>query len=213
MKYDCIIWDWNGTLLDDVSASLRSVNDMLAKRGKPPIDIDRYRECIGVPIKHFYEQVFEIEKEDYALLLKEYNEGYEYYVNLDCGVADGAVSLLEKIRQAGAKQIIVSSCEKNQLAAAVEKAGVGGYFDAVLGADDYLATSKIDRARGYLRNNLPENAKLLAIGDLLHDYQLASELGADCVLVKSGHEDTGRLLASGAFTADNVADTERFIFG
>ncbi|MBR3439227.1 MAG: HAD family hydrolase [Clostridia bacterium] len=213
MKYNCIIWDWNGTLLDDVSASLRSVNDMLVKRGKPPIDIDRYRECIGVPIKHFYEQVFEIEKEDYSLLLKEYNEGYEYYVNLDCGIADGAVGLLEEIKQAGAKQIIVSSCEKNQLFAAVKKSGVGGYFDAVLGADDYFATSKIDRARDYLKNNLPEKSKLLAVGDLLHDYQLAAELGADCVLVKSGHEDTGRLLASGAFTADNVADVKRFIFG
>ena len=212
MKYDCIIWDWNGTLLDDVSASLRSVNDMLAKRGMPPIDIDRYRECIGVPIKHFYEQVFEIEKEDYSQLLKEYNEGYEYYATLDCGVAQGAEKLLEKINQAGAKQIIVSSCEKNQLAAAVEKSGIGGYFDAVLVAEDYFATSKIDRARDYLKNNLPQNAKLLAVGDLLHDYQLALALNADCVLVKSGHEDTGRLLASGAFTAENVADVERFIF-
>ena len=212
MKYNCVIWDWNGTLLDDVSASLRSVNDMLEKRGMPPIDIDRYRECIGVPIRHFYEQVFEIEKEDYTLLLKEYNEGYEYYVNLDCGIADGAVELLERIKQEGAKQIIVSSCEKNQLAAAVEKSGTAEYFDAVLGADDFFANSKIDRAKSYLKKNLPENAKLIAVGDLLHDYHLAQALGADCVLIKSGHEDTRRLLASGAFTAENVADVKRFLF-
>lgn len=185
---------------------------MLKRRGRPSIDLKRYRECIGVPIKHFYEQVFEIEKEDYALLLKEYNTGYDYYVNLDCGIASGAAELLDKINHTGAKQIIVSSCEKNQLASAVEKSGIGGYFDAVLGADDFFATSKIERARNYINNNLPDCAKLLAVGDLIHDYQLAEALGADCVLVKSGHEDTGRLLATGAFTAENVADVERFIF-
>lgn len=76
MKYTHIIWDWNGTLLDDIGASLASVNDMLAMRGKPPIDADYYRECIGVPIIKFYEKVFELEKEDYSLIIKQYNEGY-----------------------------------------------------------------------------------------------------------------------------------------
>ncbi len=46
MKYKYVIWDWNGTLLDDVGAALASVNDMLALRGKEPIDLVRYRECI-----------------------------------------------------------------------------------------------------------------------------------------------------------------------
>lgn len=50
LKYTHIIWDWNGTLLNDISSSLQSVNDMLAMRGKDPIDIDFYRGCIGVPI-------------------------------------------------------------------------------------------------------------------------------------------------------------------
>ena len=61
MKYTHIIWDWNGTLLNDISSSLQSVNDMLAMRGKDPIDIDFYRECIGVPIVKFYERVFDLE--------------------------------------------------------------------------------------------------------------------------------------------------------
>ncbi len=43
MDYKYIIWDWNGTLLCDVSASLRSVNDMLRRRNMPEMDIERYR--------------------------------------------------------------------------------------------------------------------------------------------------------------------------
>lgn len=212
MKYDCVIWDWNGTLLDDVSASLRSVNDMLSRRGMPPIDYPRYRECIGVPIRCFYEQVFDLEKEDYPALLKEYNEGYVHYVNLDCGIAAGGEALLQRIQAAGAKQIIVSSCEKNQLEAAVNRYGVAGYFDAVLGADNFLADSKVARAEQYLAAAYPnESPRLIAVGDLVHDGDLAQAVGADCVLVKSGHEDWGRLANSDALLAENVADAAKYI--
>ena len=71
LKYKYIVWDWNGTLLDDISASLASVNDMLIKRNMDIIDIVRYKECIGVPIICFYEQVFDLEKEEYEDLLRE----------------------------------------------------------------------------------------------------------------------------------------------
>lgn len=210
MKYNLVIWDWNGTLLDDVSASLRSVNDMLARREMPPITIERYRECIGVPIRCFYEQVFDIENEDYPSLLKEYNDGYEYYVSLDCGVAKGAVGLLEKISKSGAKQIIVSSCEKSQLVAAVVKAGVADYFDAILGADDFFATSKVDRAKEYIAKNYSFAPSVIAVGDLLHDLELACSVGADCVLVESGHEDTNRLHSSNAMIAADIAHIEKY---
>ena len=45
-NYSLIIWDFNGTLLDDVGAALGSVNDMLARRSKKPITLDEYREYI-----------------------------------------------------------------------------------------------------------------------------------------------------------------------
>ena len=211
VKYDLVIWDWNGTLLDDVSASLRSVNDMLDRRNMERIDLVRYRECIGVPIRCFYEQVFDMEKEEYTSLLREYNDGYEYYVNLDCAVAPGAEELLGKIRNAGVRQILVSSCEKNQLADAIAKFDIGGYFDAVLGAEDFLATSKIDRAVDYVNSNMKPGAKILAVGDIIHDYDLAKTVGADCVLVKTGHENTKKIDSSGANIADTVAEVEKYL--
>lgn len=35
MSIDTILWDWNGTLLDDVDAAVASMNDLLARHGKP----------------------------------------------------------------------------------------------------------------------------------------------------------------------------------
>ena len=112
MKYKYVIWDWNGTLLDDVGAALASVNDMLALRGKEPIDLVRYRECIGVPIIKFYEQVFDMANDDYQLIIKQFNEGYARH-ELDCGLSEGAETALnffarfisQRYRRGGDKEI------------------------------------------------------------------------------------------------------------
>ena len=35
-KYEYVIWDFNGTILDDVEASMSSVNKLLVERGLSP---------------------------------------------------------------------------------------------------------------------------------------------------------------------------------
>ena len=203
MKYSCIIWDWNGTLLDDVNACLDSVNDMLTKRGLKNIDMDRYREVIGVPIRKFYEKVFDLEKYDYEEIIKDFNEGYIRHLN-EVKLSDGAEELLEYFRRQGAKQIIVSSSNNSVLRANTEKYGVSGYFDEILGADDYYASSKIERAVDYLDRN--GCGKALAFGDLEHDYELAKQTGADCVLLASGHDSRQRLKKTGAIVINSLRE-------
>ena len=52
-KYEYVIWDFNGTILDDVEASMSSVNKLLVERGLSPMpDFDFYREVFDFPIKN-----------------------------------------------------------------------------------------------------------------------------------------------------------------
>ena len=44
-KYSAIIWDYNGTLIDDVRTALLSVNDILRRRSAASIFLILYREC------------------------------------------------------------------------------------------------------------------------------------------------------------------------
>lgn len=203
MKYTHIIWDWNGTLLNDISSSLQSVNDMLEMRGKPPIDIDFYRECIGVPIVKFYERVFDLENDDYNLIIKQYNEGYLHYLE-GCGLTDGAREAVAFFAEKGIKQAVVSSSNNEQLLLNMTKYGVREKFDAVLGSGDFFAGSKIERAVDYLEKSGAEKGHVLVVGDLEHDAEMAAELGADCVLLTSGHEHISRLNKTGAKLIDNL---------
>ena len=202
-EYTHIIWDWNGTLLNDVNASLSSVNDMLDMRGMPHIDLDFYKECIGVPIRKFYDRVFDMEKEDYSIIIKQYNEGYLRHL-ADCGLTDGAREAIEFFASCGMHQAVVSSSNNDQLCLNIRKYGLEDCFEAVLGSADYYAGSKIDRARDYLAKTGAENGGILVIGDLEHDADMAKELGADCVLLTSGHEHISRLMRADARLIDDL---------
>jgi phosphoglycolate phosphatase len=203
MNYKYILWDWNGTLLDDVTACLNSVNDMLDSRGLERIDIVRYREVIGVPIIKFYEKVFDLEKYDYTEIIKDFNEGYIRHLD-EAHISDGAIELLEYFKGLGCRQIIVSSSNNELLRKSTEKYGVADYFDAILGSDDFFAGSKIERALTYIKKH--GAGKALAIGDLEHDYELARETGADSILLASGHDKRERLENTGAKVVDSLRE-------
>ncbi len=209
-KYTHIIWDWNGTLLNDIGASLASVNDMLERRNMPHITIDYYKECIGVPISRFYERVFNLENEDYPMLLKEYNEGYLYHLSA-CGLTDGAKAAIAYFAENGIKQAVVSSSNNEQLKANIFKFGLEKCFDDVLGAADFLADSKIERAVAYLEKSGAKRGEVLVVGDLWHDAEMAADLGADCVLLTSGHEHIDRLKAADAVLADTLLELISFV--
>ena len=209
MKYTHIIWDWNGTLLVAIGASLASVNDMLAARGEKPMDINRYKECIGTPIIRFYEQVFDLNKEDYSLILAEYNAGYMHHL-ASCSLTEGAKEAIADFAAAGIHQAIVSSSNNAQLCENARKYGVYDCFEAVLGAADFKADSKIERARAYLAQSGDEK-RVLVVGDLEHDAEMAAQIGADCVLLTSGHEHPERLARSGAVIFDKICQLISFV--
>src|SRR5437016_6436231 len=52
-----LVWDWNGTVLDDFAVILRSTNDSFADAGLPPITAEQYRTHIKLPIRSFYADI------------------------------------------------------------------------------------------------------------------------------------------------------------
>jgi phosphoglycolate phosphatase len=54
MRYQNIIWDWNGTLLDDVMLAINVVNEILRDHDKQALTHERYLEIFDFPVKHYY---------------------------------------------------------------------------------------------------------------------------------------------------------------
>ncbi len=194
MKYTDIIWDFNGTIIDDVEAGILSVNKMLSDRGLPTIaDSDEYRSVFRFPIIEYYRALgFDFEKESYEELAPIWVA--EYLKNcVSSPLRKGIPEAIELFRSMGIRQHILSATQKDMLLGQLEQYGIVEKFDTINGLDNIHAHSKTALAAGW-REQFP-SATVLFIGDTEHDYKSAKEIGADCALVCGGHQPKSTLLA------------------
>ena len=156
MTLTTILWDWNGTLADDVQVALRSVNDILARRNRSPITTEDYYSYIDTPIRRFYEHLFSpLDDQLFDRILTEFNEGYRLHMK-ETGLMEGGAETLERFRKAGLRQIIVSSSQLGEVQHFCRLFGTESYFQQILGVSDFQAAGKVDMACRFLpRKNVP----------------------------------------------------------
>ena len=75
---ELILWDWNGTLLDDVELCVDALNRLLEKHAYPQrYDRDQYRAIFGFPIEEYYVRAgFDFSRHSFAMLAEEYMDDY-----------------------------------------------------------------------------------------------------------------------------------------
>lgn len=205
MKYTHILWDFNGTILDDVDAGIVSVNKLLADRGLKTISgKEEYREVFGFPIIDYYRRIgFDLEAEPFHIIAPIWVEQYMKNVK-NATVYDDFLETAERFRKAGLKQVIISATEINMLVGQLSDLSVIDYFDDICGLDNIHAESKADIAIEWRKKN--EKAVPLMIGDTLHDAEVAEKIGADCILVARGHQPKRVLTESGETVVDRLKD-------
>ncbi|MEE1125015.1 MAG: HAD family hydrolase [Acutalibacteraceae bacterium] len=202
-KYECVVWDWNGTIVDDVSASLLSVNDMLIKRNLPTITIQQYHQYLDTPIYKFYEHIFDLSKITFDVIQSEFNSGYNKHIS-DNPLNSGAIAIMKMLKQSNIKQVIVSSSNQEIVQKGAEKLGVAEYMDYISGSSDNFVGSKVERAIGVISKITTNYSNVVVIGDTLHDCQLANEIGADCILLSTGHQSKADLQTTGKPVIDSL---------
>ena len=187
--YKCIIWDWNGTLLNDVPLNMRIVNMLLNERGVRSLESEEYYKSeFSFPIIDFYRKIgFDLENEDFTLIAREYarlfDEGYP-----EADIFPDAEQMLYLIKHSGREQLIISASEQGYLLKQVEYFELSHYFTDILGVSDVLGSSKIERAKGWIKERGIDPKEVLFIGDTDHDLSSAKAMGADCILVACGHQ-------------------------
>ena len=206
-----IIWDWNGTLLDDVDICITSINIMLDRRGLPLIGRERYRTLFTFPVINYYQSIgFDFTEESFETISDEFMG--IYFENIrSAKLVQGAVDVLQAISLAGLQQTIISAMRQKDLDASVFRYGIRSYFDGIYGAKDHFAYGKIEHAKIIFHawNHNPEN--VLVIGDTCHDAELAAELRCQCILFSGGHYIRQRLELSQCLITDSMKELENLI--
>lgn len=201
-RYDTLVFDFNGTLVDDVERCLDLLNEMLAASSHPPVSRERYLDIFTFPIIEYYRQAgfrFKPEGEDdfpklAAWFTKEYVDGFP-----SLSLFPDALTTLRYFH--GKKRLILLSATQSALLLQeCETLGIDGYFDAILGIEDIYAHSKLDVGRAYFAKHSEDidPCRTLFIGDTLHDKEVGEALGGDVLIVHRGHQSLRRLKEGGA---------------
>lgn len=186
-KVETLIWDWNGTLLDDVEANVRTINDMLSRRGMKQLDLATYKDLFCFPVKSFYQQIgFDLEKESIEEISVEYHSTYKSYEG-SVRLNPDAPYVLEAVRRKGIKQYILSACVKNDLLRMINHFNLSDNFEKIYGADDICANGKVGSGKYLIQHHSLNPAKTLIIGDTLHDAEVAKAIGISYLLYSGGH--------------------------
>lgn len=203
-KYTHILWDFNGTIVDDLDASIRCANRMLKKRGLKIIEnADEYRGSFTFPVINYYKALgFDLIGESFDDISREYKKFYLEEV-ASAGLTDGIKETLEKIN-GQIRQVILTATERSMLISQLEKFGITEYFDALLAQDNILGMGKLDVAQAWVLKEKPLRA--VVIGDTTHDYEVAQNLGADCILFRGGHQTPKVLEECNCPKVDRVSD-------
>lgn len=201
MKYSLIIWDWNGTLADDAEASRAAVNELLRIYEKPPITMEQYYQYMDTPIARFYEHLFDLNTVTMDTIGEIFYRFYPQYFN---ALHAGAKEVLAAMKTAGLTQVILTSGNSQVIGQDTKRFEISHYFNEILGADDLLATGKVERGIKWLRQQkiAPEN--MVLIGDTLHDYDVARAMGVDCILFSGGHQAKQDLVTAGVPVIDSL---------
>jgi phosphoglycolate phosphatase len=187
-KYKHIIWDWNGTLFNDIALCCDIMNGIRQRRNMPQITLEKYRDVFTFPVKKYYENVgLDVSDANWEILSHEFINDYERR-KYECNLFEDALTTLEKFAAIGMTQSILSAYSQHTLEEIVAKFKIDIHFERLVGLDNIYAASKMDNGKKWMKELSHHDHEVLLIGDTVHDYEVAAEIGADCLLISRGHQ-------------------------
>lgn len=203
------MWDWNGTLLDDLDLVVVSVNHALDSIGAGPIDAATYRQHYTRPVHRFYEALLGRVVGDAEMQVLD-DRFHDAYVGGSPPLAAGARQALDAAEGRGATQSIASMLWHDRLVTAVLDAGIADRMLAVDGHRGSVGETKAahlaHHVAGLQTLHGLTGTPMTLIGDITDDADAAREVGIDCVLVDTGSQERHVLESAGVPVVDTLLE-------
>lgn len=200
-----IIWDWNGTLLDDLDVSMEALNHVLESENLPLVlDKEEYRKYFQFPVIEYYKKVgFDFNKTPFSMLAKQYMDYYQPN-SLFCSLHKHVEETLQQVKSKNISQYLLSASNLDFLHQQLAVYEIKKYFLDIKGLDNIHAYSKADLAKCFVEENGFNPDEVLFVGDSVHDSEVAKNANCHCVLIANGHEHKSKLLNTDAYVVDNM---------
>lgn len=199
-----IVWDWNGTLLDDLDEVVAAVNTTLADLGERPITASTYGALYTRPVRRFYERLLQrpVSEAEWERIDEVFHDAYRAS---EPRLAPDAVSALESVAGSGHTQSLLSMLWHDDLVTMVRGFRLGPYFARVDGLHGTRGAEKGPFLVHHLEA-LGNPEHVVVVGDALDDVAAARHAGVDCVLYDPGTFPEAQIEAAAVPTAGTLVE-------
>lgn len=192
-KYKHVIWDWNGTLFNDVVLCADIMNNLMKKSDLGSITVEEYRNVFTFPVKDYYRKLgHDVGDENWEKISHDFINEYEKR-KFEQTLYPEARSVLKVIDEMGISQSVLSAYSQNTLEDLIAHFGLSNYFIRLVGLDNIYAESKLENGIKWMEELNYLGGEVLLIGDTIHDCEVAQEIGADPILLSVGHQARKKL--------------------
>jgi phosphoglycolate phosphatase len=194
-----IIWDWNGTLLNDTTLCVEVLNGLLERRSMEPITEALYRQNFGFPVIRFYDYLgFDTNRDSFDQVSREFIGDYEARWLTDTALHAETSDVLTQLSQLGHTHSVLSAAKHEALEIGIQHFGIRPHFTGLLGTDNIYAEGKVGQGKRWIEQLDWHPEEVVLVGDTLHDFEVAQAIGTHCILIAHGHHTAERLAATGA---------------
>ncbi|MFI5832169.1 HAD family hydrolase [Micromonospora sp. NPDC051300] len=200
-----LVWDWNGTLLDDLDLVVRATNVAFASAGGPAVSADEHRVRFRRPIADYYAEMLgrAVDTEAFGALDRIFHDAYRAGLT-SCALAADATAA---IAAWPGSQSLLSMWFHDELVPTVHTYGLTPHFRRVDGLRAAVGGGpKAEWLEKHLAELGLDGTDVVLIGDSLDDADAALSVGGAAVLYTGGLSDPARLRASGHPVADTLTE-------
>lgn len=194
-RFELIVFDWDGTLMDSAAAIVRAIQASAADLGLPVPSDARARHVIGLGLNDaLHYAVPELAESDYPQMVERYRH---HYLSGDHQLTlfDGTVELIAALRERGHLLAVATGKSRKGLERALSFSGLGEYFHATRCADECFSKPHPAMLEELMDELGVAQASCLMIGDTTHDLQMAKNAGVEGLAVSFGAHPVEQLQA------------------
>jgi phosphoglycolate phosphatase len=183
-----LIFDWSGTLVDDLGPVIEATNAVLAKYDIPPLDRESFRRVFRLPYREFYAEMLpNIPLEE---LEAHFRPAFDAAVT-PVTVLPYAREKLEWCTALGIRAFVLTSMDTAAFERQMDDFGLRHHFEATYSG----VLDKRELIHQLLANHGLDPAETAFVGDMTHDVETARHGGISSIAVLTGY-NRAEILAS-----------------
>ena len=176
-----MIFDWSGTVVDDLPPVVEATNAVLTRYGLPSMDREQFRRQFSLPFTGFYERMLPgVGIEELELIFRPAMAASTAPVTL----IPHALPFLERCARQGCRMFVLSSAPPEAVESQAAALGLTRFFEVIYAG----VRDKTKRISGILEEHRLEPARTVMIGDMRHDVHAAQAAGIRSIAVLTGYE-------------------------